>query len=87
MTILGTSVGDCERRPDPAPGLFREIGMTPLKYRVRESKDGWRWEVYTADGRTIASGAETNDDTARTAARTFSVTRQTSGRTQPARCR
>jgi hypothetical protein len=42
--------------------------MASLKYRVREDAAGCLWEVFTDDGRTIASGAEGSDTAARTAA-------------------
>jgi hypothetical protein len=48
--------------------LVREIAMTPLKYRVREFDAGWQWEMFTEDGRTVASGTEPNQSTARAAA-------------------
>jgi hypothetical protein len=32
--------------------------MTSLKYRIRDDgRAGWRWEVFTDEGRTVASGA------------------------------
>jgi hypothetical protein len=42
--------------------------MAALKYRVREDDAGWRWEVFTTDGRTVASGHEPSQETARAAA-------------------
>jgi hypothetical protein len=42
--------------------------MTSLKYRVREDGAGWLWEVFTDDGRTVASGTEVSNSTARAAA-------------------
>ena len=38
--------------------------MASLKYRVREDSTGWRWEVFTDDGQTVASGTEPNQSTA-----------------------
>ena len=42
----------------------REALMASLKYRVREDSTGWRWEVFTEDGQTVASGTEPNQSTA-----------------------
>jgi hypothetical protein len=42
--------------------------MTSLKYRVRDDGAGWLWEVFTDDGRTVASGTEGSNITARAAA-------------------
>jgi hypothetical protein len=45
-----------------------EALMASLKYRVREDSTGWRWEVFTDDGQTVASGTEPNQSTATAAA-------------------
>jgi hypothetical protein len=48
--------------------LRREALMASLKYRVREDSTGWRWEVFTDDGQTVARGTEPNQSTAMAAA-------------------
>ena len=42
--------------------------MASLKYRVREDSTGWRWDVFTDDGQTVASGTKPNQSTAMAAA-------------------
>jgi hypothetical protein len=42
--------------------------MTSLKYRVREDSTGWRWQVLTDDGQTVASGTASNQSKATAAA-------------------
>jgi hypothetical protein len=42
--------------------------MTSLKNRVRDHGAGWLWAVFTDDGRTVASGTEASNVTARAAA-------------------
>ena len=42
--------------------------MTSLKYRVREVGAGWLWEVFTDERRTVASGTEASNITAKAAA-------------------
>jgi hypothetical protein len=42
--------------------------MTSLKYRVREVGTGCLWEVFTEDRRTVASGTEASNNTAKAAA-------------------
>jgi hypothetical protein len=77
-----------ERRRERRPWLYgsdshqrREAWMASLKYRVR---DGWRWEVFTDDGQTAASGTEPNQSTARAAAILGGIRAMSSGDNPPA---